>query len=199
MVQHGGGRLFIQMCDEKWLKCQLEWPSKLGYTDEDGQLVLSLFVVWRYIPWNMMKDHELWQNTKSKLDKICLKWTKLKNNFMDMPNVHHHSIYLLAAVIDQIWQEGLDVSIIRRYKHVLLQAAADIEKSTTFGYRKLIQVRKAITSKTVRDQYLLRKIPIPIIIINVFCLTRSIAKVDDVSEMIAAQKQGVEILQEKYY
>ena len=120
----------------------------------------------------------------------------MKNNFCDMPNVHHYSVYLLAAIVTQIWQDGLDCTVIRHFESVLIKAASDIEKSMKYGFKKVVHVRTGVTNCTVRDGYLLRKVPTPVFIINIYCLTRNGASVQEMSDFLSIQKQGTELLKE---
>ena len=192
------GKIRVNQSSKRWLEGQLEWPKVLGVNENDCRIVLSLFVVWRHIPWVKLQDQKLWDRVQVQTDKLAMQWLKITNNFCDMPNVHHYSLYLLAAIITQIWHEGLDCSVLRHFQDVLIKAATDIEKSMPYGFKKVVHVRASKTHCTVRDGYLLRKVPTPIYIINVYCLTRGGATVNEMSDFLSIQKQGLALLKEMY-
>ena len=194
MRYFGKGRLCIKKVDQKWIEGHFEWSRILGYSEKDGETLLSLLVVWRHIPWEKLTDQTLWNTMQIQLDEACIKWMKIENSFTELPNVHHFSVYLLAALITKIWNDGLDMTMLRQYHHVIIKAAKDLEKASGHGFRKVIQVQASTTHRTIRDGYLLRKLPVPILIANIFCLDRKMASLDDMTEMLSIQKQGEELL-----
>ena len=197
MRYYGKGRLHITKVDQKWIEGQFEWSESLGYQKEDGESLLGFLVIWRHIPWDKLQDSTLWNTMQVQLDDACVKWLKIENSFTELPNVHHFSIYMLAALISKIWNDGLDINMLRRYRHVIMKASKDLEMASQHGYRKIIQVQVSVTHRTIRDGYLLRKLPVPILIANIFCLDRSLANLDDMTEVISIQKQGDELLKDR--
>ena len=198
MKIYSKGKISVSKCTVLWLEGQLEWPKVLGASEEDCQLVMSLFIVWRHIPWGKLQDKKLWTKTQVQLDSLAAKWLFIKNNFCDLPNVHHHTLYLLAAIITRVWQDGLDCNVLRQYKLILIKAAKDIELSMRYGFKKTVHVRSTTSHCTVRDGYLLRKVPTPIYVINVYCLTRGGATVNDMTDFLSIQEQGQQLLKELY-
>ena len=199
MKYFGKSRLHIARVNDKWIEGQFEWPKALGYEEDDGELMISLLVIWRHIPWDKLQDHQLWNTIQVQMEAACQKWLKIETNFTSLPSVHHYSIYLPAALVTRIWNDGLNVPFLRQSKAILMKAAKDLELSALHGYRKIIQVQKSMAHCTVRDGYLLRKIPTPILVINVFCLNRSLATLDDMTELMSIQKQGDELLKDMFY
>ena len=197
MRYFGKGRLHIAKVDQKWIEGQFEWSKSLEYLKEDGEMLLSFLVVWRHIPWDKLTDQFLWNSIQIRLDEACVKWIKIENSFTELPNVHHFSLYMLAALISKIWNDGLDIKMMRRYSNIIIKAAKDLEQASGYGYRKIIQVQESVTHRTVRDGYLLRKIPVPILIANIFCLNRSLATLDDMTDFVSIQKQGDEFLKDR--
>ena len=199
MRYYGKGKLHIAKVNQKWIEGQIEWSKSLGYESSDSELFISLLIVWRHIPWEKIQDQSLWNSMQVQLDEACIKWLKIDNNFTELPNVHHFSIYMLAALISKIWTDGVNITIMRQYKTVIIKAAKDLEKMSPHGFRKTIQIQESVTHRTVRDGYLLRKLPVPIFIANLFCLDRATASLDDMTEMMSIEKQGSELLKEKHY
>ena len=196
MRYFGKSRLHVAKVNEKWLEGQFEWSKVLGWEEDDGELMLSFLVVWRHIPWGKLQDQKLWNALTTQLDSACVKWLQIENSFTEIPSVHHHSIYMLAALVTKIWNDGLNLMSLRQYKTIFLKAAKDIEKASVYGYRKNIQVQLTNGHRTVRDGYLLRKIPTKLIVVNIFCLTRNLASLADMTEMLSIQKQGDELMKE---
>ena len=196
MRYFGKSKMHIAKATATWLEGHFEWSKLLGFNEDDGELVLGLLVVWRHIPWNKLKDKQLWDTTMAQLDATCLKWLQIKNSFTELPSVHHYSIYLLAAIITKIWNDGLDILSLRQYKAIITKAAKDIEMESVHGFRKTIQIQLSTGHRTIRDGHLLRKIPTRIFIVNVFCLTRAKASLADMTEMVSIQKQGDELFKE---
>ena len=199
MKIYSKGKIKVSKCTAKGFECQLEWPRALGVTEDDCQLVMSLMIVWRHIPWDKLKDQKLLRKTQVQLDNLANQWLKIDSNFCDMPNVHHYSLFLLAAIVTHIWQEGLDCSVLRHYQKILVKAAKDIELSMRYGFKKLVHVRSTTSHRTIRDGYLLRKVATPIYVVNVYCLTRGCASVNEMSDFLSIEKQGKELLKEMYW
>ena len=196
MRYFGKGRLSVKKVDQKWIEGRFEWSKALGYLENDGETLLSLLVVWRHIPWDKLTDAALWDTMQVQLDDACLRWLKIDNSFTELPNVHHYSVYMLAALITKVWNDGLDIKMMRQYNQIIIKAAKDIEQASGHGFRKIIQVQISVTHRTIRDGYLLRKLPVPIFIANIFCLNRHLANLDDMTEILSIQKQGDELLKE---
>ena len=199
MRYYGKGRLNITKVNKKWIEGQFEWSKVLGFEEEDGEALLGFLIVWRHIPWDKLKDATLWNTMQVQLDEACQRWLKIENSFTELPNVHHFSVYMLAALVSKVWNDGLDINMLRQYRLVIIKAAKDLEKASLHGFRKIIQVQTSIAHRTIRDGYLLRKLPVPILIANIFCLDRSLANLDDMTEIMSIQKQGDELLKEPYY
>ena len=197
MRYFGKSQIHIAKVNEKWIEGQFEWSNGLGFEEDDGELMLSLLVVWRHVPWSKLTDKQLWDSINAQLDSICLKWLEIENNFTELPSVHHHTVYMLAALITRFWNDGFDVKCIRQYKAVIIKAAKDIEKASRHGFRKNIQVQSSTGHRTIRDGHLLRKVPTRILIVNVFCLTRASATLADMTEMLSIQKQGDELFKDR--
>ena len=196
MRYFGKSKLRINKVSDKWIEGYFEWSQLLGFKEDDGELVLSLLVVWRHIPWNKLQDRNLWNSIRAQLDSVCVKWLAIKNSFTELPNVHHYTIYMLAALITKIWNDGLNLTCLRQHKDVLLKAAKDLEMASVHGYRKSIQVQLTTGHRTIRDGHLLRKVPTKIFAVNVYCLTRATATLADMTEMLSIQKQGDELMKE---
>ena len=194
MRYFGKSRLYIAKANDKWIEGQFEWSKILGFEEDDGELMLSFLIIWRHIPWDKLTDKTLWDTVTTQLDAICLKWLKIENSFTELPSVHHHSVYMLAALITKIWNDGFNVACLRQYKLVIIKAAKDIEMASNHGYRKHVQVQLSLGHRTIRDGLLLRKIPTKVIIVNVYCLTRADASLADMTEMVSIQKQGAELI-----
>ena len=199
MKIYSKGKIKVFKCTAKGIESQLEWPRALGVSEDDCEMVMSLMIVWRHIPWEKLKDQKLLRKTQVQLDNLANHWLKIDSNFCDMPNVHHHSLFLLAAIITHIWQEGLDCSVLRHYQKVLIKAAKDIELSMRYGFKKLAHVRAATSHRTIRDGYLLRKVATQVYIINIYCLSRGGANVNEMSDFLSIEKQGRELLKEMYW
>ena len=134
----GKSKLHIAKVTNTWIEGQFEWSKMLGFEEDDGELMLGLLVVWRHIPWNKLQDKQLWDTTMAQLDVTALKWIQIKNNFTELPSVHHYSIYLLAAIITKVWNDGLDILSLRQYKTIIIKAAKDIEMAFMHGFRKTV-------------------------------------------------------------
>ena len=199
MVIFGTTKIRVVKVDDKWLEAHFEWPADLNCFDDDGELLLSLLLVWKHIPWDKLTDNDLWKATQSRLDQICHLWLQIKNNFTELPNVHHHSIYMLAAMITRVWQEGLDLNLLRTYKVIFMKAAHDLEKTTVHGYRKLIQVQTYVGHRAVRDGHVLRKVPTRLFVAHIYCLNREKASLEDMTEYVSIQNQGEELLKESVF
>ena len=196
MKYHGKGKIRIISANEKWIEGQMEWAQVLGCDKDDAELILNLFIVWRHIPWNKITDKELWSTVQIRLDQLSLSWLNLDSNFCDLPNVHHNSIYLLAAIITRIWNDGCNIVTMRKYMSVLTKAASDLELISPHGFKKMVQVRVTLTRRTIRDGFLLRKLPTPIYVAHVYCLTRNQASVNDMKEFLSYKKQGTELVKD---
>ena len=187
------GKVQLDKVESSKLEGTFYWPAFARCTENDQHSAMDLFIIWRYVyqeeHTNGPETEEVKENIKLNLEKVIEKWTKMESNCCLQDKVQHYTLQMLRIIIEQIWESGLDIQLIRKYYLVITKAARDIEETIGLGFRKMIYTRAVVIPITVELEGILRKRPTAFYAISVHVLTRKTATVEMIRDFIDIKDQ----------
>ena len=145
-MSHEFGRIKLHRMTANWTEASLIWPAWFHVQGEDEILTLNFFIVWKHLPKldSTKADPALWLHLAQNLDAIGQSWLFLKQNPFVEPQVKYFSINFVHVVLDQIWKSNVNITILRKYSHILCKAAESLEYLCPGGFLKFIHVREIV-------------------------------------------------------
>ena len=187
------GKVHIVKVNDSLIEGTFYWPATARCTENDQNSVMDLFIIWRYInQYDLVQEPEsaeVTQNIKLNFDAVVEKWQKIKSNSCLQDKVAHYTVQMLKVLINQIWESGLDVQLVRKYYPTITKAARDIEEMQGMGFKKMIFTKTVIIPVTLSLDGILRKRPTNYIAVSVHVLTRKTATIALLQDFIDIKNQ----------
>ena len=138
------GRIQISRYNPTWMEASIIWPALFGYQSEDESLVLSFFVVWKYLEKQPVQKQTpiIWQHVMKNVDIIAQKWVNVPNNTFIIPEMKYFTQILLQVILDLVWRSNINITVLRRFGAALVKGAREIEEFQEGGFLKLTHVRE---------------------------------------------------------
>ena len=132
------GRIKIMSHSRANLELIYSWPKTVGLLPVDPKIFLDLTIVWF-----TLDEHNIipYQWNKDIIMEATKEWLKIPANCMLDATVKFYSFKLLASLMDLIWKNNFNVTLIREFQSTFQKAAADIESASITGFLKIAVVK----------------------------------------------------------
>ncbi len=187
------GKVQIDRVNESMIEGTFYWPTYARCTENDQTSVMDFLIIWRFVNQDnhmtFPDSDEIYATIKSNPDHVTEKWLLMNSNSCLHDKVAHFTLQMLRVIVDQIWESGLDVQIVRKYYPVITKAARDIEEITGLGFKKMIYCRTMVIPITMEVDGILRKRPTNYLAISIFVLNRKSATIAMLQDFIDIKNQ----------
>lgn len=183
------GKLSVLNVTHSWTEGVFYWPIDFGCTENDQHLILDLFITWKNVNFEHVKDHKIWRNILSNIDEVTAKWLELNTNPFAQEHVAQFSNSFLVAVLHIIWESGFQISMLRKFYPVLVKAAGYFEAVTHAGYKKLVYTKIVIIPTAITVDGIVRKRPVRYYAITALYLDRQHARITELKDFLQIKDQ----------
>lgn len=136
------GRIKVLAATKNCLEMIFSWPNADQIIKDDPYMLLDFAIVWYCTDESGIKPDQWSLDTAQ---KVAEEWIKITSNAFVDATVKSNTLKFLANLLNIIWNENLNIHIIRQFKNVFRKASSDYEATTVAGFLKLAIVKS--TSK----------------------------------------------------